>query len=110
MSVACVIRPIDYLPRRWQRFIAFPTAAGSAWRTCRQAGSRWLALDRKSWLIAGSEYGATQAAAMTTLITTAKAQRRRFDRLVGIATTSQILLHELLPWKLARKTRLLNAA
>ncbi|WP_286292206.1 hypothetical protein [Aminobacter sp. SS-2016] len=47
---------------------------------------------------------------MTTLITTAKAQRRRFDRLVGIATTSQILLHELLPWKLARKTRLLNAA
>jgi hypothetical protein len=62
-----------------------------------------IALGRKSWLFAGSERGADRAAAMTTLIMTAKLndldpQAWLTDVLGQIADIPQGRLAELLPW------------
>jgi len=62
-----------------------------------------MALGRKSWLFAGSERGAVRAAAMATLITTAKLndvdpQAWLADVLARIADTPQNQLADLLPW------------
>jgi hypothetical protein len=62
-----------------------------------------IALGRKSWLFAGSERGADRAAAMTTLIMTAKLndvdpQAWLADVLGQIADIPQGRLAELLPW------------
>ena len=62
-----------------------------------------IALGRKSWLFAGSECGADRAAAMTTLIMTAKLndvdpQAWLADVLGQIADIPQGRLAELLPW------------
>ncbi|MER9964798.1 transposase domain-containing protein, partial [Mesorhizobium sp. M0045] len=62
-----------------------------------------FALGRKSWLFAGSERGAARAAAMATLIMTAKLndvdpQAWLADVLTRVADTPQNRLHELLPW------------
>jgi hypothetical protein len=64
---------------------------------------REIALGRKSWLFAGSERGADRAAAMTTLIMTAKLndvdpQAWLADVLGQIADIPQGRLAELLPW------------
>ena len=64
---------------------------------------RGFALGRKAWLFAGSDRGAERAAAMVTLITTAKLndvdpQARLADALARIAETPQGRLDELLPW------------
>ena len=64
---------------------------------------RGFALGRKSWLFAGSERGADRAAAMTTLIMTAKLndvdpQAWLTDVLGQIADIPQGRLAELLPW------------
>jgi hypothetical protein len=60
-------------------------------------------LGRKAWLFAGSDRGAERAAAMATLITTAKLndvdpQAWLADVLARIAGTPQSRLAELLPW------------
>ena len=70
---ASVAKPIDYLLRRWDRFAGFLDDG----RICltnnaAERALRGFALGRKSWLFAGSERGAERAAAMTTLIMTAK--------------------------------------
>ncbi|WP_287382049.1 IS66 family transposase, partial [Mesorhizobium sp.] len=70
---ASVVKPIDYLLRRWDRFTGFLDDG----RICltnnaAERALRGFALGRKSWLFAGSERGAARAAAMSTLITTAK--------------------------------------
>src|SRR5262245_11207078 len=70
---ASVAQPIDYMPKRWDRFARFIEDG----RVCltnnaAERALRGFALGRKSWLFAGSERGADRAAAMTTLITTAK--------------------------------------
>jgi hypothetical protein len=62
-----------------------------------------IALGRKSWLFAGSERGADRAAAITTLIMTAKLndvdpQAWLADVLGQIADIPQGRLAELLPW------------
>ena len=62
-----------------------------------------IALGRMSWLFAGPERGADRAAAMTTLIMTAKLndvdpQAWLTDVLGQIADTPQGRLAELLPW------------
>ena len=67
---------------------------------------RGFALGRKAWLFAGSERGADRAAAMATLIMTAKLndvdpQAWLADVLARIADTPQSRLHELLPWNWA---------
>jgi transposase len=64
---------------------------------------RGFALGRKSWLFAGSDRGADRAAAIATLIMTAKLngvdpQAWLADVLARIATHPAHRLHELLPW------------
>ena len=71
--------------------------------TTAERALRGFALGRKSWLSAGSERRADRAAAMTTLITTAKfnevdPQAWLADVLARIAELPQARLPELLPW------------
>jgi len=99
-----VAKPIDYMLRRWDRFTRFIDDG----RICltnnaAERALRGFALGRKSWLFAGSERGADRAAAMTTLITTAKLndvdpQAWLADVLARIAEIPQARLPELLPW------------
>jgi transposase len=102
---ASVAKPIDYLLRRWDRFTPF-LADGRICLTNNAAerALRGFALGRKSWLFAGSERGAARAAAMTTLIATAKLNdvdplAWLADVLARIARIPQSRLPELLPWQ-----------
>ncbi|MGO4834623.1 IS66 family transposase, partial [Rhizobiaceae sp. 2RAB30] len=101
---AAVVKPIDYMLRRWDGFARFLEDG----RICltnnaAERALRGFALGRKSWLFAGSERGAARAAAIATLINTAKLndvdpQAWLADILARIADTPQARLHELLPW------------
>ncbi len=101
---ASVAKPIDYMLKRWDRFARFLDDG----RICltnnaAERALRGFALGRKSWLFAGSERGADRAAAMATLIMTAKLndvdpQAWLADVLARIAALPQSRLHELLPW------------
>jgi transposase len=103
-----VAKPIDYMLKRWDRFAAFLDDG----RICltnnaAERALRGFALGRKSWLFAGSERGADRAAAMATLIGSAKLndvdpQAWLADVLARIADTPQTRLHELLPWEWKR--------
>ena len=105
---ASVAQPIDYMLKRWERFANF---LGDG-RIClsnnaAERALRGFALGRKSWLFAGSEQGAARAAAMTTLIATAKLNdidplAWLADVLARIAGISQGRLVELLPWEWKR--------
>jgi transposase len=102
---ASVAKPIDYLLRRWGRFTPF-LADGRICLTNNAAerALRGFALGRKSWLFAGSERGAARAAAMTTLIATAKLNdvdplAWLADVLARIAGIPHRRLPELLPWQ-----------
>jgi transposase len=104
-SAASVAEPIDYMLKRWHRFARFIDDG----RICltnnaAERALRGFALGRKSWLFAGSERGADRAAAMATLIMTAKLndidpQAWLADVLARIAGIPQSQLHELLPWQ-----------
>lgn len=108
---ASVVKPIDYMLRRWDRFTRF---AGDG-RVCltnnaAERALRGFALGRKSWFFAGSERGADRAAAITTLIMTAKLNdvdplAWLADVLTRIAGIPQSRLHELLPWEWKRHER-----
>ncbi|MDP4027001.1 transposase, partial [Methylobacterium sp. NEAU 140] len=99
-----VAEPIDYLLRRWPAFTRFLDDG----RICltnnaAERALRGFALGRKAWLFAGSERGAERAAAMATLIVTAKLnaidpQAWLADVLTRIADYPAPRLHELLPW------------
>ena len=101
---ASVTKPIDYMLKRWGRFARFIDDG----RICltnnaAERALRGFALGRKSWLFAGSERGADRAAAMATLIMTAKLndvdpQAWLADVLARIADIPQSRLPELLPW------------
>jgi alkanesulfonate monooxygenase SsuD/methylene tetrahydromethanopterin reductase-like flavin-dependent oxidoreductase (luciferase family) len=101
---ASVAKPIDYMLRRWERFARFIEDG----RICltnnaAERALRGFALGRKSWLFAGSERGAERAAALATLIMTAKLsdvdpQTWLADVLARIADIPQARLPELLPW------------
>jgi transposase len=101
---ASVAGPIDYMLRRWDRFARFVEDG----RICltnnaAERALRGFALGRKAWLFAGSERGADRAAAITTLIMTAKLNEVDplawlSDVLARIADTPQSRVHELLPW------------
>ena len=96
--------PIDYLLRRWPGFTHFLEDG----RICltnnaAERSLRGFALGRKAWLFAGSGRGADRAAAMATLIVTAKLngvdpQAWLADVLTRIAEHPAQRLHELLPW------------
>jgi transposase len=105
---ASVAKPIDYMLKRWDRFACFLTDG----RICltnnaAERALRGFALGRKSWLFAGSERGASRAAAMVTLIMTAQLNdidplAWLADVLARIASLPQSRLHELLPWEWKR--------
>jgi transposase len=107
---ASVAEPIDYMLKRWDRFARFRDDG----RVCltnnaAERALRGFALGRKSWLFAGSERGADRAAAMTTLIMTAKLND--VDPLAWLADVlSRIAEHpvqrldELLPWNWRKTT------
>lgn len=102
---APVIKPIDYMLKRWVPFTCFPEDG----RICltnnaAERALRGLALGRKAWLFAGSDRGADRAAVMFTLIITAKLndvdlQAWLADVFARIASLPQSRLHELLPWE-----------
>ena len=99
-----VAKAMDYMLRRWDRFARFLEDG----RICltnnaAERALRGIALGRKSWLFCGSDRGGVRAAAMYTLIGTAKLndvdpQAWLADVLGKIAGTPQSQLDELLPW------------
>ena len=101
---ASVAAAMDYMLKRWDGFTRFLDDG----RICLTNNSaerslRGIALGRKSWLFCGSDRGGVRAAAMYTLIGTAKLndvdpQAWLADVLGRIAETPQNRLHELLPW------------
>jgi hypothetical protein len=106
---ASVAGPIDYMLKRWDRFTPFIDDG----RVCltnnaAERALRGFAIGRKAWLFAGSERGADRAAAMATLITTAKLNdidplAWLADVLARIADIPQNRLSELLPWEWKRE-------
>jgi len=101
---ASVAQPIDYMLKRWDALARFLDDG----RICltnnaAERALRGFALGRKSWLFAGSERGADRAAAMATLITTAKLNdidplAWLADVLSRIADMPQTCVRDLLPW------------
>jgi len=108
---ASVAKPIDYMLKRWERFARFIDDG----RICltnnaAERALRGFALGRKSWLFAGSERGADRAAAMATLIMTAKLndidpQAWLADVLARIAEHLASRLDDLLPWNWSANAR-----
>jgi transposase len=101
---APVAKAMDYMLKRWKGFTRFLQDG----RICltnnaAERALRGLALGRKSWLFCGSDRGGDRAAAMTTLIVTAKMndvdpQAWLADVLARIAEHPARRLDELLPW------------
>lgn len=89
---------------RWRAFTAFLDDG----RICltnnaAERALRGVALGRKSWLFAGSERGGQRAAAMYTLIVTARmndidSQTWLADVLARLSDMPVSRIHELLPW------------
>jgi hypothetical protein len=101
---ASVAGPIDYMLKRWDWFARF-IGDGRVCLTNNAAerALRGFALGRKSWLFAGSDRGADRAAAVATLIMTAKLndvdpQAWLADVLARIAAHPAHRLDELPPW------------
>jgi transposase len=115
-NASSVAAPIDYMLRRWARFVQFVHDG----RICltnnaAERALRGFALGRKSWLFAGSERGADRAAAMATLIMTARLndvdpQAWLADVLGRIAEHPLHRLDELLPWNWRLKAQEQKAA
>jgi transposase len=99
-----VAKAMDYMLKRWPAFTRFLDDG----RVClsnnaAERGLRGIALGRKSWLFAGSDRGGQRAAAMYSLIVTAKMndidpQAWLADVLARIAGHPAHRLDELLPW------------
>jgi transposase len=99
-----VAKAMDYMLKRWPAFTRFLDDG----RVCMsnnaaERGLRGIALGRKSWLFAGSDRGGMRAAAMYSLIVTAKLndidpQAWLADVLARIAGHPASRLDELLPW------------
>ncbi len=99
-----VAKAMDYMLKRWVAFTRFLDDG----RICQtnnaaERALRGIALGRKSWLFAGSDRGGQRAAAMYSLIVTAKMndidpQAWLADVLARIAGHPASRLDELLPW------------
>ena len=97
-------KAMDYMLKRWDTFSRF-LGDGRICLTNNAAerALRGVALGRKAWLFAGSDRGGERAAAMYSLIVTAKlndVDPRAWlaDALRRIADHPASRLHELLPW------------
>jgi transposase len=101
---ADVAKAIDYMLKRWEAFTRFLSDG----RICltnnaAERALRGVALGRKSWLFAGSDRGGQRAAAMYSLIVTAKLnnidpQAWLADVLARIGGHPASHLDQLLPW------------
>ena len=105
---ADVGRAMDYMLKRWDTFSRF-LGDGRICLTNNAAerALRGVALGMKAWLFAGSDRGGERAAAVYTLIATAKlngVDPRAWlaDVLRRIADHPSSKLHELLPWNCAQ--------
>ena len=97
-------KAMDYILKRWPAFTRFLDDG----RIClsnnaAERALRGIALGRKSWLFAGSDRGGQRAAAMYSLIVTAKMndvdpQAWLADILARIAAHPAYRIDELLPW------------
>jgi transposase len=101
---ADIAKAIDYMLKRWPAFTRFLDDG----RIClsnnaAERALRGVALGRRAWLFAGSDRGGERAAAIYSLIATAKLngvdpQAWLADVLRRIADYPASRLHELLPW------------
>jgi hypothetical protein len=101
---ADVAKAMDYMLKRWPAFTRFLDDG----RIClsnnaAERALRGIALGRKSWLFAGSDRGGQRAAAMYSLIVTAKLnnvdpQAWLADILARIADHPAHRIDQLLPW------------
>jgi transposase len=99
-----LVKAINYILKRWPAFTLFLEDG----RVCisnnaAERGLRGIALGRKSWLFCGSDRGGQRAAAMYSLIVTAKMngvdpQAWFADVLARVAGHPAHRLNELLPW------------
>jgi transposase len=99
-----IAKAMDYMLKRWPSFTRFLSDG----RICltnnaAERALRGIALGRKSWLFAGSDRGGMRAAAMYSLIVSAKMngidpQAWLADVLARIASLPASRLDELLPW------------
>jgi transposase len=111
-----IAKAMDYMLKQWKAFTCFLDDG----RICLTNNSaerslRGVALGRKAWLFAGSDRGGERAAAMYSLIVTAKlngVDPRAWlaDVLGRIADHPASRLSELLPWNWAKARELAAAA
>ena len=97
-------KAIDYILKRWAAFTRFlDDGRACLSNNAAERALRGIALGRKSWLFCGSDRGGQRAAAMYSLIVTARMngvdpQAWLADTLARIATHPAHRLDELLPW------------
>jgi len=113
---ADVAKAMDYMLKRWVAFTRFLEDG----RICltnnaAERALRGIAIGRKAWLFAGSDRGGERAAAMYSLIVTAKlndVDPRAWlaDVLARIADHPVSRLSELLPWNWAQAKSQARAA
>jgi transposase len=110
-----LVKAIKYMLKRWPAFTLFlEDGRACLSNNAAERGLRGIALGRKSWLFCGSDRGGQRAAAMYSLIVTAKMngvdpQAWLADVLARIAAHPAHRLDELLPWNWAKQYPTISA-
>jgi len=108
-------KAIDYILKRWAAFtLCLDDGRACLSNNAAERALRGIALGRKSWMFCGSDRGGQRAAAMYSLIVTAKMngidpQAWLADTLARIATHPAHRLDELLPWNWTPKVPTITA-
>ena len=111
-----IAKAMDYMLKQWRAFTCFlDDGRICLTNNCAERSLRGAALGRKAWLFAGSDRGGERAAAMYSLIVTAKlndVDPRAWlaDVLRRIADHPASRLSDLLPWNWAQARELATAA